>query len=299
VRSSIPLAIFAGLSAAGCALTISPDGGGAAGGEALDIQPAELPVGIEGAEYRQSLSTSPSRNNLDWRVSAGSLAPGLALGRSSGEIEGLPVSSGVFEFSVRASAGGLFPASGERLYSLTIIAKLGLTANIGVARVGQPYEAVPSITGGTPPYSVQVAGLPAGLDYDRSTGRVFGVPVLGSEGLQVEFAVTDSGAPAQFQTVRTTLVIKPRAVSISTESLPAGSAGVGYVATVDVADGTSPYTLAVVAGVLPDGLRLNQATGVISGIPRTAQTETFTIQVTDSDSPPTVAARQYTLEIRP
>jgi hypothetical protein len=41
----------------------------------------------------------------------------------------------------------------------------------------------------------------------------------------------------------------------------------------------------VTAGSLPQGLRLNKATGVISGTPKRAGTAKFTITVTDSGTP--------------
>ena len=53
------------------------------------------------------------------------------------------------------------------------------------------------------------------------------------------------------------------------------------------------------AGALPDDLSLNSTTGVISGIPVTVQTATFTVQVKDSSATPQIITQQLTLAIVP
>jgi hypothetical protein len=72
------------------------------------------------------------------------------------------------------------------------------------------------------------------------------------------------------------------ALSIATTSLPGGSIGASYTATLQAAGGTAPYTWAISTGSLPAGLTLNGSTGVISGTPTAAGSNTFTVQVTDS-----------------
>jgi hypothetical protein len=74
-------------------------------------------------------------------------------------------------------------------------------------------------------------------------------------------------------------------MTLATTALPAGTAGTAYTATLPATGGTPPYTWSVTAGSLPRGLRLSQATGVISGKPKQPGTTKFTITVTDSGSP--------------
>ena len=48
--------------------------------------------------------------------------------------------------------------------------------------------------------------------------------------------------------------------------------------------GTTPYAWSVTTGILPSGLTLNAATGVISGtVGASAVSETFTVKLTDAD----------------
>ena len=65
-------------------------------------------------------------------------------------------------------------------------------------------------------------------------------------------------------------------------SLPPATVGNAYNAVVSVSGGTTPYQFSVVSGSLPIGLSLNPSTGKISGIPVTAGTYKFTVQVVDA-----------------
>ncbi len=82
--------------------------------------------------------------------------------------------------------------------------------------------------------------------------------------------VRDGGTPAS-----------PVAPTITTTSpLSAGTVGSPYSLTLQ-ALGTGALTWALQAGTLPTGLTLSSA-GVISGTPTVAQTQTFTVRVTDA-----------------
>jgi len=165
-------------------------------------------------------------------------------------------------------------------------------------RVGEAYDAPLEIRGGVPPYAVTIAGLPGGLDYDRTTGRVFGTPQFDYTGLPLLITVTDQGTPTQAVETRGTLVIRPRGVAITTDSLPVAAYNVLYAATVAATDGRRPYVWSVVDGVLPDGLRLARATGMIAGVPTAAaRTREFTVQVEDADTPPSRDTRSYKLVV--
>ncbi len=69
--------------------------------------------------------------------------------------------------------------------------------------------------------------------------------------------------------------------SISTSSLPAGTVGTAYSATLTASGGTTPYTWPLRSGQLPGGLELSSG-GAISGTPTTAGTATFGVEVIDA-----------------
>lgn len=66
-------------------------------------------------------------------------------------------------------------------------------------------------------------------------------------------------------------------ITVTPASLPDGTVGAPYSATISGSDGNGPYTFAVTGGAIPDGLILNASTGDISGTPTIAADFSFTI----------------------
>ena len=70
--------------------------------------------------------------------------------------------------------------------------------------------------------------------------------------------------------------------AITTTSAPFGVVGNAYSTTLVTTGGTGPLIWTLFGGVLPNGLSLNGATGVVSGTPTAAGNFTATFTVTDS-----------------
>jgi hypothetical protein len=88
-------------------------------------------------------------------------------------------------------------------------------------------------------------------------------------------------------------------LSIVTTSLPSGTQNQTYSAMLAATGGLTPYTWNITAGSLPAGLSLNSSTGAITGAPTGGGTSTFTVQVTDANTPPATASAQLSITITP
>ncbi len=87
--------------------------------------------------------------------------------------------------------------------------------------------------------------------------------------------------------------------AIATSSLPDGGVNVAYSATLSATGGTTPYSWSIVSGALPPGVTLNAATGVIAGVPTTAGTSSFAVQVKDSQATPASAQASLSISVHP
>jgi hypothetical protein len=182
------------------------------------------------------------------------------------------------------------------------IPKLEMGTSLNSARVAEAYNDRIGVSGGTPPYVfTEYSGFPAGMTFDPSTGVISGTPLVAqAEGITLSFTVRDSGDPVQVVQQNAFLIIKPLGVSITTESLESGNYKVYYRKQIIAKDGLPTYTwkMGPAVGSLPEGLRLNSGTGFIEGIPTQREKQTFTVTVTDNDSPATSYSKEFTLEIQ-
>jgi len=191
--------------------------------------------------------------------------------------------------TITVTATSIADSSKTAVGILTVPAQLNVTTvNSGlVGAVGTAYNASLTVTGGISPYTWSVASgstLPAGLT--MTTGGVLsGAPTAAAAGnTSVQFNVKDAGTPNGLTATQTlTLSITAAPALTFTGSVPAtaifNTAYAGGSAAASGGSGTLAYSIS--AGLLPNGINLNAATGAITGTPTAVGTFNFTVKVAD------------------
>ncbi len=243
-----------------------------------------------------------------WAVTAGNVPPGMTLG-SDGALSGTSTVAGTSNFSVTVTDSSIPANSVTQSFNLTVDPLEFSTASV-LPDGGQDtsYTASLNLLNGTLPFTFVLANntsLPPGLSLTASTGGITGTPTQAGT---FPFTITVSDSDGQTATQQFSIKIEPFA--IATTSLPAGTVGVGYYQTIQLATldsstitigGTSGFTFTLLSGSLPDGLTLQTSSSasyaIIAGVPTSAGSYTFTIQATDANN--TSAQQTYTLVIQP
>jgi hypothetical protein len=172
------------------------------------------------------------------------------------------------------------------------------TAALPQAVLGKTYSESLAGTGGTGTYtwSIDSGTLPPGFTLSPDG-------ILSGTGTAVTTStfkaqLVNAGPPYQSVTRTFTLAIID-APAVETSSLPGATLATLYTQTLTAVFGTPPYKWALVPGqgTLPDGMTLNQTTGVISGNPSTIGVFTFSVQVTDSAARPQSGTQQLSIAV--
>jgi hypothetical protein len=260
------------------------------------ITTTSLPGATAGAAYSIALAAVGGISPYVWDVSSGSFPTGLTLASSTGIISGSPAAEGAPSFTVRVTdSKGI---SGSKLLSLTIAPPLSIsTISLAGATLGVSYSATLVRSGGTAPFTwvVDTGSLPDGLSLNSSSGTISGTPT--STGT---FNFTAKAADAVGAiSLKPLSIVVATPLTISTKTLPSGTAGTAYSATLAADGGIKPYNWSVPTGLLPAGLTLNSATGEIAGTPAKPGPADFTVQASDSATPARIVTQPLLLNIIP
>ena len=184
-------------------------------------------------------------------------------------------------FLALLAASGFFP--GAHTASAN---ELTYEAGTAIEPLSLPDDAtLHELGGGTPPYTLSVSGLPAGVSYDAATRMISGTPFeVGTTTVIV--TVTDAnGASAPLPA----FTIEVNASDTSSLGVLAYEVGTAIEplslpddATLQrLGGGTPPYTLSVSG--LPAGVSYDAATRMISGTPSEVSTTTLIVTITDAN----------------
>lgn len=256
------------------------------------IATASLPAAAVGSQYSAKITGQGIQSNVTYAVSSGSLPAGLALS-GDGTLSGTPTAAGSSTFTVTGTAQSVDPAApGTRIdshqYTLTVSGSLTASLTRRVAEAGVRVRAALLATGGTAPYVWSATGaLPAGLQL-AGNGTLSGVPSrAGAYTLTAH--VTDAAGTAK--DVQVTLVVRPH-LAIGTRAVSA-TAGHAFRLKLAARGGVGQLRW---SARLPRALKLDAATGTISGTP--AKAGTYRVTVRARDALGAVAKKTLSLTVR-
>ncbi len=233
-----------------------------------------LPDAVIDKNYSVQLKAGPGQTPV-WSLAQDALPSGLALS-VTGVISGMPDTLGATSFLIRATD----PQYGVSYQALTLAVTLGplniVSNSLPIATQGVGYNATLAVAGGVPPYKWRFGStVTEGMALDPATGTLSGTPsIAGNFALPIQ--VVDSLART-FTRSYSFFVTAP--LSVLTTSLPNGAPGSAYSQTLTAGGGQAPYTWS--ASGLPLGLKIDSATGVVSGMPSANGTYPVNLSLTD------------------
>jgi len=242
----------------------------------LFITTASLPNVISGQNYNQTLSAiggtlgsgACSAYSWSWSGASGSgTPPGLTLSQG-GVISGVPTAPGTY--NVLVQVGTCREESATRALSIPVAAPLIITtSSVPPGVQGVSYSTTLSSTGGIPPITWNVTGLPQGLNFG-SNGTINGATaIFGTFPLQVR--ATDLSPSPQTANVQLGLTVFASTGNIAFVQQPMQAVGgqpISPTVTVRLIDnqgGVVPgVTVTIAIGNNPSGGVLSGTTTVLS-----------------------------------
>jgi hypothetical protein len=257
------------------------------------------PAGTVGTPYTGSIGVSGGTAPYTCSLVSGALPAGLTL-NSNCSLSGTPTTAGTSSATVNATDSASPSNSTTGSVSITInsaTTTLALTAPpVGI--VGTPYTGSIGVSGGTAPYTCSLLSgpLPPGLTLNANCS-LSGTPTTAGS-YPVIVKATDSASPANSTSGSVTITINPvgKLTLALNGSLPYAILNQSYSQTLQATGGIQPYTYAITAGSLPPGITLSTG-GVISGTPTAVGAYSFTVTVTDTETPAQTASLPLILQV--
>lgn len=250
----------------------------------IQITTASLPAGRVNQAYLQTIQTTggvaPIRLEILSTINSGFPPPGLTLS-IGGVLSGTPQTAGTYTFTVRAIDAQNLTAQATYQLVVSAAAPVITTSSLPSGTVGSNYGQTISASGGAPPYTFSlISGTAPPPLLLSPAGTLSGTPNQAGT-----FTFTIRVSDAAQQTVDATYSVEISAgktpLTISALAPPAALTYVLYNFTLSASGGTLPYTWSILAGPIPNGLRLD-ANGVLNGLPLAPGTYRFTARVVDS-----------------
>jgi len=237
---------------------------------------------------------------------ASSLPSGLTFDNTTGSISGAPKSTdtpSTTAYTVKVTDQNNVSDS----ESFTLIVNATVTATLKIPTealtINQPVTSFTPVSGsggtGMLTYSLSPTTLPSGLGFDSASGTISGSPELTDSPSTTTYTVKVTDQNNVFDSKNFTLVVNAAVTAtqkIATETLTIGQPSISFTpVTASPGTGTLSYSI---SPSLPNGLKFDTGSGMISGSPATTDipsTTTYTVTATDVNK--ATASQSFTLVV--
>ncbi len=251
----------------------------------ITINPSAISSGTVGSSYSETFTASGASAPYTFSVT-GTLPNGLTLNNAT--LSGIPTQPGSFPITITAM--DVNGCTGSRNFTLVINCQT-ITVNpssIPAGTVNTAYNQTFTQTDGIGAATFSLTGsLPNGMNF--SSGTLSGTPTQ-TGSFPITVTTTDSNGCTGSRNY--TLVINCQTITVNPASISIGHTGLPYIQAFTQTNGVGTITFSL-TGTLPSGLIFSGAT--LSGTP--AQTGSFPIIVTATDSNGCAGSRGYTLVV--
>jgi large repetitive protein len=246
----------------------------------LSISPSTgtLTAGLTDQPYSQALTASGGSGNYSWSITNESVGLNLSLSASTGaaiSLIGTPTLQSTNPgFSVTVTltdtTTGLTLPQVDTIPVTSLLSITSSTSSITATDTG-PISASFPASGGTAPYTFSVSAQPPGVSISSvgASGSLSGTPTQAGT-FYATITVTDA------QNTSTSTPVTINVLGLTTLSLPNGTAGQFYGASVAATGGTGAYSFS--ASGVPSGLSLS-GSGFLSGTAKKGGTYTLSVTV--------------------
>jgi hypothetical protein len=246
---------------------------------------AALPRAKVGTALNTVVSVSGGSSPYQFAIGWGSLAPGLSLNPKTGTIFGTPLLAGTYQFSVLATD---LPGADQGDKRLTLTVDESSSGTTGIIVTISPSSANLA-SGATQQFTATVRETSdTRVTWSASAGTIsntglFTAPIAQSMSA-VAVTATSVADTSKHASAAITVTPSGTAPVITTNYIPAATAGLPYATVLLASGGKLPYSWSIVSGSLPQGLQLDGVSGTISGTTAQSGNFSFTAKVTDSAS---------------
>jgi hypothetical protein len=253
------------------------------------------PVLLEGAPTTVTFPVAPSGKP----PAASGVATGSSIGAPVAGPPAAPVSSvsGTSNGAGSGSNGALAASTGDAGIDAPCLAADGTLYPNQYSTVGSQLTMAPNTRGMGSPKSFTVVdgALPPGMQLDRRYGVLFGVTTTAGS-WTTTIKATFANGKTRTSHYLTRVDADPQTVQYAARNVGTVGSPTVIAPTTNAPVRGTTYTL--VCGVLPDGMRLNSATGVVTGTPTTTVSKPTPLRIAESSSAGTAAA-SFILVVNP